>query len=137
MKNKKNLFVTLMLMPIAILAGCSTAGSKNLSKGIVDKIVEGKTTKQEIVKLLGHPNYSTYYDKKTVDEYMHRIYLKRPPEDMFPKDKYEFWLYWKYTTFSGPLPFTNRSVQEIARIIMNSKGVCVKNMYKKKTAWYP
>lgn len=137
MKNKRSLFMLLMIILVAFLAGCATTGNKKFTKGSVDKIVEGKTTKQEVVKLLGQPDDIAYYDKKTVDEYIHRIFLKRPPEDKFPEDKYEFWRYWKFKDFPGLLPYTNRSVEESSTIILNSKGVIIKKIYRKKTEWRP
>ena len=135
---KRNLFMLLMIILVAFLASCATTtGSKQLTKDSVDKIVEGKTTKQEVAKLLGQPDDIAYYDKKTVDEYIHRNFLTRPPEDKFPEDKYEFWRYWKFNDFSGLLPYTNRSVEESSTIVLNSKGVIIKKIYRKKTEWRP
>lgn len=130
MKKLSLLFSMVILS--ALLVSCASMGSSNLSKGTVEDITEGKTTKDEIVNMLGHPEGMMNFDKKGLEEYLYRITLKRPPEDMFPEDEYEVWTYSKWSYVASPLPFTSHETQQRAIFVINSKNICVKKYFGKE-----
>ena len=134
MKEKSiNLFVFVIALALtAFLTGCASTGSSQLSKSAVDEFVEGKTTKDEIAAKLLHPQQMMNFDKKGLEEYLYRVFLKRPPESMFPEDKYEVWTYDKWSYVASPIPFTSRETQTNAIFIFSSKDVLVKKFFGEK-----
>jgi outer membrane protein assembly factor BamE (lipoprotein component of BamABCDE complex) len=136
MVTKKQLLnVTRFIFAIfltAILAACTSLGSSNLSKSTVDAFEEGKTTKDQIASALGHPKQMMNFDKKGIEDYMYRVFLKRPPEDMFPRDKYEVWTYNKWSYAASPIPFTSHESEKNSIFIFDSNGVLVKKFFSQK-----
>ncbi|WDN91026.1 hypothetical protein BuS5_03998 (plasmid) [Desulfosarcina sp. BuS5] len=116
----------------AFLAACASTGSSNLSKSTVNAFEEGKTTKDEIASALGHPEQMMNFDKKGLENYMYRVFLKKPPEDMFAEDKYEVWTYSKWSYVASPIPFTSHESHKNSIFIINSNGVLVKKFFGEK-----
>ena len=135
MKNDHTMKIVTFVIALALsafLAACASTGSSKLSKSTVDEFVEGKTTKDEIATKLGHPEQMMNFDKKGLDDHMYRVFLKRPPENMFPEDKYEVWTYSKWSYVASPIPFTSHETQTNSMFIFNSNGVCVKKFFGEK-----
>ena len=123
--------LVLVALPFCFIS-CASTGSSKLSKSMVEGIIEGKTTKDEIASKFGHPEQMMNFDKKGLDDYMYRVFLKRPPEDMFPEDKYEVWTYSKWSYVASPIPFTSHETQKNCMFMINSNDICVKKFYGEK-----
>ena len=123
--------IALSVLAVSFIA-CASTGSSKLSKSVVEEIIEGKSTKDEIAAKLGHPEQMMNFDKKRLDDYMYRLFLKRPPEDMFPEDDYEVWTYSKWSYVASPIPFTSRETRKNCIFVIDSKDICVKKFYGEK-----
>jgi len=133
MKSRMRILSLIGLSVLAVsFIACASTGSSKLSKSVVEEIVEGKTTKDEIAAKLGHPEQMMNLDKKGLDDYMYRLFLKRPPEDMFPEDNYEVWTYSKWSYVASPIPFTSHETQKNCIVVIDSKDICVKKFYGEK-----
>jgi len=135
MKMKKNnLMIVTLVALLSFTVSCASSGNLRVSLKNANKIKEGHTTKNEIIYIFGHPDRILNFDKKCLYDYVYRIHLTSlAEEDIFPEDNYEVWTYnkWRHTT--GPLPYTSRETQQNCTFIINSKGICVKKFYSKKS----
>ena len=127
--KRANTFVFILLM--ASLVSCVSAGTPRLSEESSETIVEGKTTKNEIVSLLGEPDQMLRLDKASLDIYIHRVLTEKPPENMFSEGQYEVLTYSKWNYFAvGPMLFPSQETSKALVLVIDPYGVCVKIFYE-------
>jgi hypothetical protein len=112
------------------VAACVSAGSVKLSENDFKKVIEGKSSKDEVAGVLGRPEQSLKLDKISLDTYINRVLSTEVPKDMFPEDQYEVWAYNKWSYFAvDPLLIPSHESTKISLLIFNSSGICIKKFY--------
>ena len=119
MKIKKCAYLVVLLLT-AVVTSCSTTGAPMLSKGVLEKVIEGKTTKSEIANMLGDPQQVMNVNKKDLFDYWYQEFFYRPPAEMFPEDQYEVWTYMRWRYVSPPPPFRSHESEKNGIFIINS-----------------
>ena len=126
------LFWSAVIMYFA--ASCVSAGSSKLSENKMKKIINGKTTKNEIAGTLGEPEQILNLDKQGLENYLNRIELSDAPRHGFAEDQYEVWIYnrWSHTTTLVLTPSYEEA--KVGIVVIDSRGVCAEKMYAKKSS---
>ena len=126
------LFWSAVIMYFA--ASCVSAGSSKLSKGKMEKIINGKTSKNEIAETLGKPEQILNLDKQGLENYLSRIGLSDASQHGFAEDHYEVWIYnrWSHTTTLVLTPSYEEA--KVGIVVIDSRGVCAEKMYAKKSS---
>lgn len=128
MIKRKDLLLLILLM--CSVASCISAGTPKLSENAIEKLTEGKSSKDEVITLIGHPEESLKLDKVSLENYVNRVLLTEVPEDMFPEDQYEVWTYSKWSYFAvDPLLIPSHESSKISLLIFNSNNICIKIFY--------
>jgi len=137
--SKNTTWITLPFLMIVSL-GCSRSGNTNLDRQNVDMIVEGRTTGNEILTVLGTPEtITTGFRKSAVDKYLRTKFLIEPEQTNLAEDDYEIWSYWYAASGSVPIPILGgllpkRPVDRKLWLIINSQRVCVYKVYEERGA---
>ena len=126
----KNRSLSLTVLLLALVVSCVSTGAPKLSEDKVKTIVEGKSSKDDVIKLLGHPEQSLKLDKINLDNYINRVLATKVPEDMFPVGQYEIWTYNKWSYFAiDPLLIPSHESSKISLVIFDSNDICIKKFY--------
>jgi len=59
-----------------LITSCVSAGNSNLSVKNTEKIISGKTTKNEIIEVLGEPEQILKLDKEGLENYLTRVSMR-------------------------------------------------------------
>jgi len=72
-RQKTAFFLFWPAVLIYLVTSCVSAGSSNFSAKNTKKIISGKTTKKEIVEVLGEPEQVLKLDKEGLETYLSRV----------------------------------------------------------------
>jgi len=126
----------LLFWPAAIMClvtSCVSAGSSSLSIKNTEKIISGKTTKKEIVEVLGEPEQVLKFDKEGLENYLSRVGVSDSPPLDFAEDHYEVWIYNKWSHAAGLVLTPSYEEAKVYIIVIDSKGVCAEKFYAKES----
>jgi hypothetical protein len=129
-RNREYLLLTAVIL--ASVAACVSTGTPKLSKAAVEKVVEGETTKDEIIHLLDKPEQMLKLDKESLENYIRRVSSEKPPDLVFLEGQYEVWTYSKWSSFSGPVFLPGQENAKFCIFIINSDGICLKKLFAKE-----
>lgn len=130
---QKTLYFFVFILLSFVITSCAThiAGTIKLDPNDVDRIIEGKTTKQEIANIFGHPNQMFKFDENGLQEHLYRLTLKK--EENIPKGQYEVWYYYYYTLVVNPIPFMpSKHIERKCSFVINDKDIVTKKIYQEK-----
>lgn len=114
------------------VASCVSAGSSKLSENNINKIINGKTTKNEIAEVLGEPEQILNLDKEGLVNYLSRVGFSDSPPHDFAEDQYEVWIYNRWSHTSGLVLTPSYEEAKVVIIVIDSKSVCIERMYAKE-----
>ena len=117
-----------------LVTSCVSAGSSNLSLKNTGKIINGKTTKSEIVEVLGEPEQILKLDKEGLENYLGRVAVSDSPSLGFAEDHYELWIYNSWSHAAGLVLTPSYDEAKLCLIIIDSKGVCAEKYYTKESS---
>ena len=128
-QNGYHLFLPILLM--CFIVSCVSAGNPKLTEEKVGKIVDGKTSKDEVAEILGEPEEILKLDKESLENYLNRLAISDPPEISFPEDHYEVWIYKRWSHTASLVLSPSYEEAKVCIIVINSKNICVKRLYAK------
>ncbi len=109
-----------------------SAGSSNFSVKNTKKIISGKTTKNEIVEVLGEPEQVLKLDKEGLETYLSRVGVSDSPPLGFAEGHYEVWIYNRWSHAAGLVLTPSYEEAKVCIIVIDSKGVCAERFYEKE-----
>ncbi len=115
-----------------LVTSCVSAGSSNLSVKNAEKIINGKTTKNKIVEVLGEPEQILKLDKEGLENYLNRVAVSDSPPLGFAEDHYEVWVYNSWSHAAGLVLTPSYEEAKVCIIVIDSKGVCAESFYAKE-----
>jgi len=127
------LFWSVALMYIG--TSCLSAGSSKLTENNMEKIINGKTTKNEIAEVLGEPEQILNLDREGLENYLSRIGLSNSSSHDFAEDQYEVWIYNRWSHTTGLVLTPSYEEAKACIIVIDSRAVCVEKMYAKESNW--
>jgi outer membrane protein OmpA-like peptidoglycan-associated protein len=106
-------------------------GNQNLNQSNIANIIEGKTTKYEVISILGEPDEITIgHSKSSIEELQYSLPLTKI--EIVPEDQYELWYY--YARNKIIVNFTKEMYSEIQYyFVINSADVVVTKIYIDRT----
>ena len=132
----KNLFLYVCCLSIFLLNSCRTThyltGNQNLNQSNIANIIEGKTTKYEVIAILGEPDEITIgHSKSSITDLQYSLPLQEIV--IVPDGEYDVWYY--YVRNRIIINFTKEMYSEIQYyFIINDSDIVVKKIYIDKTA---
>ena len=132
----KNLFLYVCCLSILTLNSCRTThyltGNENLNQSNIANIIEGKTTKYEVISILGEPDEITIgHSKSSITDLQYSLPLQEIV--IVPDGEYDVWYY--YVRNRIIINFTKEMYSEIQYyFIINDSDIVVKKIYIDKTA---
>ncbi|MEJ2364564.1 MAG: hypothetical protein P8075_19625 [Deltaproteobacteria bacterium] len=118
-----------------LITSCVSVGSVNLSSKNGEKIIPGKTTKDEISEVLGEPEQILRLDKEGLENYLSRVAVSSSPPFGFGEDLYEVWIYNRWSYGAGLVFTPGYEEAEICIVVVNGKGVCAERFYRRKSSF--
>ena len=115
-----------------LVTSCVSAGNSNLSVKNTEKIISGKTTKNEIIEVLGEPEQILKLDKEGLENYLTRVGFSDSPPLGFAEDHYEVWIYNSWSHAAGLVLTPSYEEAKVCIIVIDSKGVCAERFYEKE-----
>ena len=131
----KNLFLYVCCLSIFLLNSCRTThyltGNQNLNQSNIANIIEGKTTKYEVIAILGEPDEITIgHSKSSITDLQYSLPLQEIV--IVPDGEYELWYY--YARNKIIVNFTKEMYSEIQYyFVLNSADVVVTKIYIDRT----
>ena len=131
----KNLFLYVCCLSIFLLNSCRTThyltGNQNLHQSNIANIIEGKTTKYEVIAILGEPDEITIgHSKSSITDLQYSLPLQEIV--IVPDGEYELWYY--YARNKIIVNFTKEMYSEIQYyFVLNSADVVVTKIYIDRT----
>ncbi len=132
----KNLFLYICCLSIFLLNSCRTThyltGNENLNQSNIATIIEGKSTKYELISILGEPDEITLgYSKSSIEDFQYSLPLTKI--EIVPKGEYELWYYSVRNRII--VNFTQEMYSEIRYyFVINDANIVVNKIYIDKTA---
>ena len=114
---------------MALVVSCVSAGTPKLSEDSVGRIVDGETTKSEVLKLLGEPEQILILDKESLEHYIARVETINSADLSLPEGHYEVWAYSRWSHVAGLVLFPSYETAKLCMLIINSDGICIKKLY--------
>jgi hypothetical protein len=133
-RQKMGFFIFWPAALIYLVTSCVSAGSSNLSAKNTAKIINGQTTKNEIVELLGEPEKILKLDKAGLENYLSRVAASDAPPLGFGEDHYEVWIYNSWSHAAGLVLTPSYEEAKVCIIVINSEGVCAEKYYTKESS---
>ena len=136
--NFRQKMVILLLWSAALMclvASCVSAGSSKLSENKIKQVINGKTTKNEIVEVLGEPEQSLNLDRQGLENYLSRVGVSDSLPHGLLEDHYEVWIYHRWSHTTGLVFTPSYEEAELCIIVMDSKSVCVARMYAEESSF--
>ena len=131
-RQKTAFFLFWAAVLMYLVTSCVSAGSSNFSVKNTKKIISGKTTKSEIVEVLGEPEEILKLDKEGLENYLSRVGVSDSPSLGFAEDHYEVWIYNRWSHAAGLVLTPSYEEAEVCIIVIDSKGVCAERSYAKE-----
>lgn len=132
----KNLFLYMCCLFIFLLNSCRTThyltGNQNLNQSNIAQIIEGKSTKYELLSILGEPDEITLgHSKSSITELQYSLPLQEIV--IVPDGEYDVWYY--YVRNRIIVNFTKEMYSEIQYyFVINDADIVVKKIYIDKSA---
>jgi len=106
-------------------------GNQNLNQSNIANIIEGKTTKYEVISILGEPDEITIgHSKSSIEELQYSLPLTKI--EIVPEDQYELWYY--YARNKIIVNFTKEMYSEIQYyLVINDSDIVVTKIYIDRT----
>jgi len=133
-RQKMVIFLFWPAVIMCFLTSCVSAGSSKLSENNMEKIINGKTTKNEIAEVLGKPEQILNLDKEGLENYLSRVGVSDSPPHAFAEDQYEVWIYNRWSHTAGLVLTPSYEEAKVCIIVIDSKGVCVERKYAKESS---
>lgn len=130
-KQKRVHYLFLPIILMCFITSCVSAGNLRLTEENVGKIIDGKTSKDEVAEILGEPEEVLKLDKESLENYLNRVAINDPPEISFPEDHYEVWIYKRWSHTASLVLSPSYEEAKVCIIVINSKNICVKRLYAK------
>ena len=127
------LFWQIMLM--YLVASCVSSGSSKVSRRNTDKIMNGKTTKEEAIKLLGEPEQIVKLDKEGLETYLNRVAVSDSPLPEFREGLYELLIYNRWNHAAVLVLTPSYEEAKMCIIVIDSEGVCVERFYARESSF--
>jgi len=119
---------------MCLVTSCVSAGNSNLSVKNTEKIISGKTTKNEIIEVLGDPEQILKLDKEGLEDYLTRVAVSDSPQLGFAEDHYEVWIYHRWSHAAGLVLTPSYEEAKVCIIVIDSKGACAERFYAKESS---
>lgn len=132
----KNLFLYICCLAIFILNSCRTThyvtGNKNLNESNIARITEGKSTKYELLSILGEPDEITIgHTKSSIETLQYDLPLTEI--EIVPEGEYIVWYY--YVRNRIIINITKEIYSEVQYyFIINDADIVVEKIHTDKTA---
>jgi hypothetical protein len=133
-RQKTGFFLFWPAVLMYLVTSCVSAGSPNLSVNNTEKIINGKTTKSEIVEVLGEPEQILKLDKEGLENYLSLVAASDAPPLGFAEDHYEVWIYNSWSHAAGLVLTPSYEEAKLCLIVIDSKGVCAEKYYTKENS---
>ena len=124
-----HLFLPVLL--ICFTVSCVSAGNSKLTEEKVGEIVDGRTSKDEVAEILGEPEEVLKLDKESLENYLNRVAISEPGEISFPEDRYEVWIYKRWSHTASLVLSPSYEEDKVCIIVINSKNICITKLYTK------
>jgi hypothetical protein len=116
----------ILMLGMTFIISNALVGPEELSLNCAT-IVDGKTTREQTVRLLGPPEQKIQTDSFQLEEYLEELTLEKSD---YPKGQYEIWKYfdWRYPSSSD----THHARQETlcsCLVVIDDRGVVIKKIY--------
>ena len=131
-RQKTAFFLFWLVALMYLVTSCVSAGSSNFSVKNAEKIISGKTTKKEVVVVLGEPEQVLKFDKEGLENYLSRVGVSDSPPLGFAEDHYEVWIYNRWSHAAGLVLTPSYEEAKVWIIVIDSKGVCAEKFYAKE-----
>jgi hypothetical protein len=132
--RQKAVFDLFCLAAIMLLiTSCVSTGSLGLPSKNADKIISGKTTRNEVVKVLGEPEQMLKLDKEGLKNYLSRVEFSDSPPPDFGEGLYEVWIYNGWNHVSALVLTPSYEEAKLAIIVIDDRGICVEKFYRKES----
>ena len=128
-KEKRLYYFLLPILLMCFMSSCVSAGNSRLSEENVGRIIDGKTSKDEVAETLGEPEEVLKLDKESLENYLNRVAIADLPENNFPEDHYEVWIYKRWSHSASLVLSPSYEEARACIIVINSKSLCVKKFY--------
>lgn len=125
--------LSLAIFFVTLVVSCVTTGDAKLTEQAAGKIIEGETTRDEIVNLLGKPEQILNLDKESLENYVRRVSVGEPLEINLAEDQYEVWTYSRWNQAAVLVLFPSYEKATSCILIINSDGICVKKLYTEES----
>ena len=133
-RQKMGCFIFWPALLIYLVTSCVSVGSSNLSAKNTAKIINGQTTKNEIVELLGEPEKILKLDKAGLENYLSRVAVSDSSPLGFAEDHYEVWIYNSWSHAAGLVLTPSYEEAKVCLVVINSEGVCAVKYYTKESS---
>jgi hypothetical protein len=96
----------------------------------MNKVIEGQSSKDQVLRILGLPEQSLALDEKSLEIYIDRVFPTKVAGDFVPESRCEVWIYRNWSYFAvDPLLIPSKESSRIALVIFNLNNLCVKILY--------
>jgi hypothetical protein len=116
-----------------LITSCVSTGSSSLSSKKADKIISGKTTKNQVAKVLGEPEQMLKLDKEGLQNYLSRVQFSDSSPPDFGEGLYEVWIYNGWTHLSALVLTPSYEKAKLAIIVIDDQGICIEKFYMQET----
>ena len=130
-RQQRVYYLFLPILLICFIISCVSAGNSKLTEEKVGKIVDGKTSKDEVAEILGEPEEVLKLDKESLENYLNRVAIGDAAKISFPEDYYEVWIYERWSHAASLVLAPSYEEAKVCIIVINSKNICVKRLYAK------
>jgi hypothetical protein len=131
-RPKMVLYLSCIIVLVLLMTSCVSTGSSSLSSKNADKIISGKTTKNEVVKVLGEPEQVLKLDKEGLENYLSRAKFGDSPPPDFPEGLYEVWIYNGWNHMSALVLTPSYDEAKLGIIVIDDRGICIEKFYRKE-----
>jgi len=118
--------IGVLMLGMAFTSSCALMGPRKLSVDCAE-IVDGVTTGEQIVRLLGSAEHKIQMDSAQLEEYLEELTLDKSD---YPKGQYEVWKYidWRHPAYSKT-DFTWHETLCSCVVVIDDRDVVVKKIY--------
>ena len=116
-----------------LITSCVSTGSSSLSSKNADKIISGKTTKNQVVKVLGEPEQMLRLDREALENYLNRVEFGDSPPPHFKEGLYEVWIYNGWNHLSGLVLTPSYEEAKLGIVVIDDRGICIEKFYRKES----
>jgi hypothetical protein len=96
----------------------------------MNNVIEGESSKDQVLRLLGPPEQSLILDKTSLNIYINRVFPTKVTGDFILESRYEVWMYSNWSYFAvDPLLIPSKESFKISLVIFNRNDVCIKKLY--------